>query len=231
MTVTNLKKASELLLVFSPAMLVILFSEYWVGENPLARQVVIWVAYVVMLSIVYVALRMQGTNWSHLGVSFTFAGWRRAGVTLRQATIVFVCAAIAFAIGAVVMANIVGIPEGADFQSYAYLQGNPGMLLLSLAGVYIVSSFGEEVLFRGYLMTRCAEFFAGSKLGWRIAIAVSTVVFALIHYDWGISGIVQTGFMGFVLAYSYLRVNRNLWVNIIAHGILDTILMVQLYLA
>jgi hypothetical protein len=97
--------------------------------------------------------------------------------------------------------------------------------------VYIVSSFGEEVLFRGYLMTRCAEIFGGSKLGWRIAVAVSTFVFALIHYDWGISGVVQTGCMGFVLAYAYVRVNRNLWVNIIAHGIMDTILMVQLYLA
>jgi membrane protease YdiL (CAAX protease family) len=129
------------------------------------------------------------------------------------------------------MANIVGIPEGANFQSYEYLRGNPGMLLLSLAGVYVVSSFGEEVLFRGYLMTRCAEFFDGSKLGWRIAVAVSTVVFALIHYDWGISGIVQTGCMGFVLAVAYLRVKRNLWVNIIAHGIMDTILLVQLYLA
>jgi membrane protease YdiL (CAAX protease family) len=228
---TNSKRVLELILVFLPAMLVILFAESWVGENPIARQAVIWVAYVVMLSIVYIALRRQGTNWLHLGVSFTFAGWRRAGVTLRQAAIVFVCAALAFAVGAVVMANIVGIPEGADFQSYEYLQGNPGMLLLSLAGVYIVSSFGEEVLFRGYLMTRCAEFFGGSKLGWRIAIAVSTIVFALIHYDWGISGIVQTGCMGFVLAYSYVRVNRNLWVNIIAHGVMDTILMVQLYLA
>ena len=105
-------------------MLVILFAESWVGDNPFARQAVISVAYVVMLSIVYAALRMQGTNWSHLGLSFTFAGWRRAGVTLRQAAIVFVCAAIAFAIGAVVMANIVGIPEGADFQSYEYLQGD-----------------------------------------------------------------------------------------------------------
>ena len=229
--VNNSKRAFELFLVFLPAMLVILYAESWVGDNPIARQVVIWIAYVVMLSIVYAALRIQGTNWSHLGVSFEFAGWHRAIVTLRQAVIVFVFAAIGFAIGAVVMANIVGVPEGADFQSYGYLQGNLGMLLLSLVGVYIVSSFGEEVLFRGYLMTRCAEFFGGSRHGWRFAVAVSTIVFALIHYDWGISGVVQTGFMGFVLAYSYVRVNRNLWVNIIAHGIMDTILMVQLYLA
>ncbi len=228
---THSKRAVEMLLVFLPALVVILFAESWVGSDPFTRQAVIWVAYVVMLSTVYVALRRQGGNWSHLGVSFTFAGWRRAGVTFRQAVIVFVCAAIAFAIGAVVMANIVGIPEGADFQSYEYLQGNPGMLLLSLAGVYVVSSFGEEVLFRGYLMTRCAEAFGESEFGWRVAVLVSTLVFALIHYDWGIAGMVQTGFMGFVLAVAYLRVKRNLWVNIIAHGFLDTILFVQLYLA
>ncbi len=228
---TKFKRITELFLVFLPAILVIVFAESWVGSNPVARQAVIWIAYVVMLSTVYASLRIQSSNWSHIGVSFNFGGWRAIGVTLRQALIVFICAAAAFAIGAIIMANIVGIPEGADFQSYEYLQGNIGMLLLSLAGVYIVSSFGEEVLFRGYLMTRCAELFSGSKLGWRIAIAVSTIVFALIHYDWGISGIVQTGFMGFVLAYAYLRVKRNLWVNIIAHGMMDTILMVQLYLA
>lgn len=227
---TNLRKTGEAVLVFLPAALVILFGEAWVGDNPISRQALIWVAYVVMLSTVYVALRMQGTNWSHIGVSFAFSGWGNAGIILRQALIVFVLAAVAFAIGAIVMANIVGIPEGADMQSYNYLQGNLGMLLLSLAGVYVVSSFGEEVLFRGYLMTRCAEAFNGSKTGWRVAVAISTVVFALIHYDWGITGIVQTGFMGFVLAYAYLRVKRNLWVNIIAHGIMDTILMVQLYL-
>ncbi len=226
----NGRRAGELILVFLPVGLVILFSDAWVGDNPIARQAVIWVAYVVMLVTVYVILRVQGTNWSHLGVSFTFEGWRTVGVTIRQALIVLVLAAAAFAIGAVVMANIVGIPEGADLQSYDYLKGDLGMLLLSLAGVYVVSSFGEEVLFRGYLMTRCAEAFNGSQLGWRIAIGISTVVFALIHYDWGITGIVQTGCMGFVLAYAYLRLKRNLWVNIVAHGIMDTMLLVPLYL-
>ena len=78
-------------------------------------------------------------------------------------------------------------------------------------------------------MTRCAEIFGGTKFGWRIAIAVSTLVFALIHYDWGISGVVQTGFMGFVLAYSFVRVIRNLWVNMIAHGVMDSLLMLQFY--
>ena len=188
---TNSKRVIEIIVVCFPAMLAILFVESWVGDDAIAYQAVIWVVYVVMLAIVYAALRMHGNNWLHLGVSFKFAGWRRAGVTLRQAMIVFVCAVLAFALGSVVAVNIVGIPEGADFEKYEYLQGNLGMLLLSLAGVYVVSTFGEEVLFRGYLMTRCAEFFSDAILGRRFAILASTVVFALIHYDWGLMGILQ----------------------------------------
>jgi membrane protease YdiL (CAAX protease family) len=228
---THARRFLEMLVVFMPAFLVILFAETWVGDNPLARQGVIWVAYVVMLVLAYTALRLQGTDWRHLGLGFEFAGWRRVLITLGQGVVIFLAATLGFAVGAVLMANIVGIPEGADFQSYDYLQGNLLMLAVALPGVYISASFGEEVLFRGYLMTRCAEFFGSSKAGWRVAITVSAVVFALIHYDWGISGIVQTGFMGWVLAYAYVRVNRNLWANIVAHGIMDTILMVQLYLA
>lgn len=228
---TKSRRALELCFVFMPAFLVIVFGESFVGNSPFARQLIIWFAYIAMLFAVYLALRRQGTSWSYIGLNFRFPGWRTAGVVAAQGVGVFLAAAIAFGIGAVLMANIVGIPEGADFESYDYLQGNLAMLVLSLLGVYVVSSFGEEVLFRGYLMTRCAEFFSDNRTGWRIAVVASTVVFALIHYDWGISGIIQTGFMGFVLAYAFLRVKRNLWVNIIAHAILDTILMVQLYLA
>jgi hypothetical protein len=44
------------------------------------------------------------------------------------------------------MGNITGIPEGADMSGYTYLKDNIWMLLLSLGGVYIVSSFGEQEL-------------------------------------------------------------------------------------
>lgn len=44
-------------------------------------------------------------------------------------------------------------------------------------------------------------------------------------------GIGQTGFMGLALGVSYLIVGRNLWVLILAHAYMDTILMVQMYFA
>ena len=39
----------------------------------------------------------------------------------------------------------------------------------------------------------------------------------------------QTGFIGLALGVSYLAVGRNLWVTILAHGYMDTLLMLQMY--
>ena len=61
------------------------------------------------------------------------------------------------------MANIVGVPDGADMTKYNYLRGNLPMLLISLAGVYIVSSFGEEVVYRGFLITRLEQLFGPNR--------------------------------------------------------------------
>ena len=44
-------------------------------------------------------------------------------------------------------------------------------------------------------------------------------------------GIGQTGFMGLALGVSYLVVGQILWVLILAHAYMDTILMVQMYFA
>ncbi|MCH6576022.1 MAG: hypothetical protein IH795_12640 [Bacteroidetes bacterium] len=68
------------------------------------------------------------------------------------------------------MANIIGIPEGADMSGYNYLQGNLPMLLGVLLGIFIVSSFGEEVIYRGFLITRISEMAGNSKNWVKIAV-------------------------------------------------------------
>ncbi len=42
---------------------------------------------------------------------------------------------------------------------------------------------------------------------------------------------VQTAFMGLALGVSYLVLGRNLWVTILAHGYMDTMLLLQMYFA
>jgi hypothetical protein len=63
-----------------------------------------------------------------------------------------------------------------------------------------------------------------------MAVVISAVVFGLAHFDWGIVGILQTTFMGLALAISYLVVKRNLWVLVLAHAYIDTVLLVQMYI-
>jgi membrane protease YdiL (CAAX protease family) len=221
---------AELLAVPTVAIIVIAVGLPFVGENPIAYQGLIWVANVMMLVTVWLGLRLRGQGWDHFGLSWGFGGARSLLRTALLSVVVFVAAVAAFIVGAIVMANIVGIPEGADTSGYNYLQGNLPMLLLSLAGVYVVSSFGEEVIYRGFLINRIAELGEGGKWAWWWAVLVSAVVFGLVHFAWGPAGIVQTVFMGLALGAAYLLLKRNLWVMILAHAYMDTILMLQMYL-
>ncbi len=113
--------------------------------------------------------------------------------------------------------------------SYTYLKDNIGMLFLTLGGVYIVSSFGEEVIYRAFLINRISELGLRGKAGKIIVVVMSSIVFGLAHYSWGIMGVVQTIFMGFALGCSYLYLKKRIWVLILAHAYMDTILMLQLY--
>jgi len=226
---SKLAQVGEVVVVFIVAMTLIMGAEPLVGKNPLARQGVVWVANVLMLVMVWLGLRLRGQGWGHFGLSLRLANRRSVVRAVLQSFVVFVAAVAAFVVGAVVMANIAGKPEAADMSGYDYLRGNLPMLILALVAVYIVSSFGEEVIYRGFLINRIAELWSGGKAAWTLAVVISSIVFGLVHFRWGLTGMVQTGFMGLALGVSYLVVRRNLWVTILAHGYMDTILFLQMY--
>ena len=224
-------QVGEIVALFVVALAVIVLAGPLAGENPVAGQGVVWVANILMLVMVWLGLRLRGQGWAHFGLSFRGASRRIVVRAVLLSLVVFVAAVAAFLVGAIVMANIVGIPEGADMSGYNYLSGNLPMLILALVAVYIVSSFGEEVVYRAFLINRIAELGGGGKTAWRVAVLISSVVFGFAHYGWGAMGIGQTGFMGLALGVSYLVVGRNLWVMILAHAYMDTILMVQMFFA
>jgi uncharacterized protein len=79
------------------------------------------------------------------------------------------------------------------------------------------AAIGEEVLFRGYAIERGCEVF-GSL---RIAITLSWLIFTVEHAStWGWSHLLIAGFGGLLLALLYVW-RRNLWINIIAHFVVD----------
>jgi membrane protease YdiL (CAAX protease family) len=227
----RLFKIGEILLVFISAFAFIRLMDPLVGDNLILKQAVVWIANILMLIIVWTGLKLRGESWNNFGLTFKSISWREGTKVFLLSLLVFVLAVAGFIIGSIIMANVTGIPESANMSGYDYLKDNIGMLLLTLGGVYIVSSFGEEVIYRAFLINRISELGLDTKKGRIIVIILSSIIFGLVHYEWGPMGIVQTGFMGLALGICYIKFKKRLWILILAHAYMDTILMVQMYLA
>ena len=227
---TRAGRLAEIGLVFAVGIATIWIGGRFVGPDPLAGQGVVFLANVLMLGSIWAGLRARGQGWSHFGLRPDRSGARAVWGTVWRSWVVFVASLAAYVFGAIVMAVLVGRPVPADMSGYHYLSGNLPMLLVALVAVFLVSSIGEEVVYRGFLMTRLAEAGGGGTAAWRLAALGSAVLFGLIHYAWGPAGMVQTAFMGLALAIAYLAVGRRLWILILAHFYLDAILLIQMYL-
>ncbi len=101
--------------------------------------------------------------------------------------------------------------------------------LLGLGLVWTFAAFGEEMGYRGYLMTRAADVGKRSKLAYLAALLASSVLFGYGHYYKGPPGILQSTVSGLILGGAYLLSGRNLWVSVIAHGFADTIAIVAVF--
>jgi membrane protease YdiL (CAAX protease family) len=115
-------------------------------------------------------------------------------------------------------------PEGVED-----ISGDLRTALLYLLLVWSFAAFGEEIAYRGYLMTRAAELLGGSRAAWWIAVIVVAVLFGIGHWYKGPSGVVDSGMAGLVLGASYLLTGRNMWTCVLAHGFIDTFGVAALY--
>ncbi len=227
----RLYKIGEILVLFISVFVFIKLITPLVGDNPILKQAVVWMANIIMLIFVWLGLKLRCESWKDFGLGFKSVTWSEGIKMFLLSLLVFVLAVAGFIVGSIVMANITGIPENANMSGYDYLKDNIGMLILTLGGVYIVSSFGEEVIYRAFLINRISELGQKTKKATVIAIVLSSIIFGLVHYEWGPMGMVQTGFMGLALAICYIKLKKRLWILILAHAYMDTILIVQMYLA
>jgi membrane protease YdiL (CAAX protease family) len=198
--------------------------------GPGSEQLGVLVGILLMVALVYAGLRVRGQRWDHFGLTFRPGAPRDVVRTVLLSLVAFVAAAGLFIAAAVGVGAVAGGAEEIETTGLEFLQGNLPMLVVTLLVVYVTASFSEEVVYRGFLMHRIAELGAGRRSAWILALGVSSVLFGLAHFTWGAAGMVQTGFMGLGLGATYMLFGRRLWVVILAHGYMDTILLVQMYL-
>jgi len=171
------------------------------------------------------SLRLRDGSWAAMGLGWPIS-WRR--------TVLFALAAATLRIllGALVIDPIAArfwpaavAPSGSD-----QITGHAMVALRWLVLVWTFAAFGEEIGYRGYLLTRAAEVGGRSKAADWAGVLVVAVLFGYGHYYKGPSGMVDSGMAGLVLGAAYMLSGRNLWVCILAHGLIDTFGVVVAFL-
>ncbi len=221
----------EILLLFVLGLVFIQLIVPLVGENQVYKQLIVWFANIILLCYVWLGLKLRGQKWKDFGLTFKFLSGKEAIKMFLLTLLVFALGIAGFLFGSVVMANITGIPEGADMSGYDYFKDNFWIFAVSLGGVYIASSFGEEVIYRAFLINRISEIGNNTQNATIMAVVLSSILFGLVHYAWGPMGMVQTGFMGLMMGICYVKLKKRLWILVLAHAYMDTILLVQVYMA
>jgi len=173
----------------------------------------------------WISLRWRGLGWRDLGLARP-VNW--------QCTIVI---GILGGIGIELLELFVTQPflvkvtgKMPDFSDLGELHGNWKLTLLFIALSWTLAAFGEEMVYRGYLMNRVAGLFRNPTIAWTISLIVVSFIFGLGHIDQGITGQVENMIDGLLLGVIFLATGCNLWAAIIAHGFTDTIDIVLMYL-
>ncbi len=197
----------------------------WTGSDPHTAQYLVAGTYLFTLALIWFLLGKDAPR--KLGLDLDKPNFWRS--TVINSLLVFVVSTFAFLLGSAIALNLGLSLEKADTNAFDHLQNNLPLFILTLIGIYITSSFGEEVIYRGFLITKLQDIIGKGKLANASIVAFAGILFGFAHYSWGIMGIIQTSCMGWALGYFYLRYNYNLWITILAHAYMDTLLLIQMY--
>lgn len=94
---------------------------------------------------------------------------------------------------------------------------------------FVLGGLLEEILFRGFLITRISKFLTASKIRDLLALIITSILFGLCHLYQGWSGVISTGIIGFIFGIIFLAFHKNLWYAILTHGFVNATALTILY--
>lgn len=116
-----------------------------------------------------------------------------------------------------------------DFSVFEPYEGNLPASLGLLVLIWASAAFGEEIVFRGYLMRQFTKFFGASKISLVVNILLLGFIFGWIHAYQGLTGQIVAGVTGMLLAIVFHIRKDDLWFNIALHGFIDTAALFFMY--
>jgi membrane protease YdiL (CAAX protease family) len=164
-----------------------------------------------------ISIRLRDGKWSAMGLKEP-ASWRRILL------IALVAAILRILLGQFLIEPVTGLfwPKPTAPALANEITGNVKMALVALLVVWTFAAFGEEISYRGYLLTRAADIGRRSAVAYWIGIVLVSILFGYGHYYKGASGVIDSGVAGLIMGTAYMLAGRNLWASILAHGFIDT---------
>lgn len=171
-----------------------------------------------LFPLAWVSLRLRGLRWRDVGL-VRFRNW---GKTLLLGGICGIAMELLeLFVSQPLLMRWTG--KAPDLDLFRALNGNVKWTALALFGAWTLAAFGEEMVFRGYLLNRIAGLVRSPRWAWVIGLVVSSAVFGAAHLGQGITGQLENMLDGLLLGVIYLACGRSLAVPIVAHGITDTL--------
>ena len=124
-------------------------------------------------------------------------------------------------------AHLTGVTQ--DLSNFAVIRGNSRLLMRYLIVVWIVAAFGEEFVFRGYLLNRIAQLQENSHAARWMGVVFSSILWTFVHFYQGVAGAMLIAVHGVVFGGLYVLAGRNLWVTIVVHGVYDTTALLLIF--
>lgn len=178
-----------------------------------------------LLPLAWFSLWLRGLHWTDIGL-VRFQNWRKTvsvGILCGVAMELF-----ELFISQPLLMRWTG--KAPDLEIFRALHGNLKWTLIALAGTWTLAAFGEEMVYRGYLMNRVVDLLRPNRTAWSISLIVVSCAFGASHIDQGITGQLENMVDGVFLGAIYLACRRSLSVSIVAHGVADSLDVLLLFL-
>ena len=175
--------------------------------------------------VAWISLRLRRVRWKEIG----FTRYRTWATTLLFGITYGVGLELFDLFGKQpLLTRLLGKPP--DLSGFPAVRGNLKYALLIIVLIWVLAAFGEELVYRGYLMSRVADLGRGTRTAWIVSLLLISALFGFSHYNQGLTGIAEEGSDGLILGLMYLAYRRNLSIPIVTHGVCDTIDIALLFL-
>jgi membrane protease YdiL (CAAX protease family) len=170
-------------------------------------------------------LSYSGSRWADVGLRMP------ESVVRALAWVAVLCVASVLMKVLIVdpLATAAGWPS-MNLSRFSQLPGSITLLAGFLLLAWVSAALGEELVFRGFFLTRLEILFGGGLRATATAVAGQALLFGLGHWYLGLRGVSTAALIGLVYGVVYVCNGRNLVPLIVAHGLTDSLSLIAIYL-